>query len=61
MLLAHRNMSETELLGRSHLDQGGLTPAELAMLSRSFGLSVVQRIKSLSANALSRAAHVSSR
>jgi ABC-type bacteriocin/lantibiotic exporter with double-glycine peptidase domain len=46
MLLAHRGkeVSEAELVRQTTLDEGGLTPAELAVLCRACGLTVQERI-----------------
>jgi ABC-type bacteriocin/lantibiotic exporter with double-glycine peptidase domain len=45
MLLAHHNthISEAELIRKTTLDEGGLTPAELAALARECGFAAKER------------------
>lgn len=45
MLLAHRGVTvgEDELIKKTQLDEGGLTPEELASLSRVWGLPASER------------------
>lgn len=48
MLLAHRGIetAEAELIRKTTLDEGGLTPEELAVLARSHGLRAAEQILS---------------